>query len=134
MEIGDRLFSKSKLIYHPKRSLKKIWSNPNFRLINPLNSKIGKASKFLIENINPKVRELSSVNQCQDSEAVISWFKKIKNKSKCIIMKFDIIFLVLKICYLQKSITQKVLLISAVIKQPLCTQENLFFSVVQMCG
>ena len=36
---------------------------------------------MFIENINTKVRELSSVNQWQDSDAVINWFKNIKNKS-----------------------------------------------------
>ena len=35
----------------------------------------------------------------------------------------------------QQSIIEKILLISAMAKQrPLCTLENLFFSVVQMCG
>ena len=51
---------------------------------------IGKASKLLIENINTKVRELSSVNQWQDSDTAINWFKNIKSKSKCIFMQFHI--------------------------------------------
>ena len=56
-------------------------SNQKWRLINPAKSEIARASKLFIENINTKVRELSSVNQWQDSDAVINWFKNIKNKS-----------------------------------------------------
>lgn len=53
-------------------------------------SKIGKANKFFIKNVNRKVRELLSVDQWQDSDAVISWLKNIKNKSKCMFMQSDI--------------------------------------------
>ena len=35
-------------------------------------SKIGKANKFFIKNVNRKVRELLSVDQWQDSDAVLS--------------------------------------------------------------
>lgn len=53
-------------------------------------SKIGKANKFFIKNVNRKVRELLSVDQWQDSDAVISWLKNIKSKSKCMFMQSDI--------------------------------------------
>ena len=82
--------------------------------------------------MNTKVRELSSVNQWKDSDAVINWFENIKNKSKCISMQFDIEefypliskALLLKATDYTKGFEQR----------PLCTQENLFFSVVQICG
>ena len=57
---------------------------------NPAKSKIGKASKFFIENINAKVREMSSVNRWRDTDSVITWFESIKNKIKCISMQYDI--------------------------------------------
>ena len=44
----------------------------------------------LVENVDTKFTELPSVNQWQDSDAVINWLKNIKNKRKCIFMQFDI--------------------------------------------
>ena len=46
---------------------------------------------MFIENINTKVRELSSVNQWQDSGLVISWLKKYQEaKQMQFFMQFDI--------------------------------------------
>ena len=42
------------------------------------------------EKLNSKVRDLSLVNQRQETSTVINWFRKIKNKKKCIFMQFDI--------------------------------------------
>ena len=44
----------------------------------------------LVENVDTKFTELPSVNQWQDSDAVINWLKNIKDKRKCIFMQFDI--------------------------------------------
>ena len=49
-----------------------------------------KISKYFLEQVNSKVRDLSSVNQWQETSTVIQWFKNIKNKKKCIFMQFDI--------------------------------------------
>ena len=65
-------------------------SNPKCRLINPAKSEIGKISKFFIENINEKVRNISSVNQWRDTDTVVPWFKNIKNIDKCVFMQYDI--------------------------------------------
>ena len=51
---------------------------------------MGKISKYFLEQLNSKVRDLSSVNQWQETSTVINWFKNIKNKKKCIFMQFDI--------------------------------------------
>ena len=51
---------------------------------------MGKISKLFIENINTKVRSFSTVHQWKDTDAVINWFKNIRNKRKCISMQFDI--------------------------------------------
>ena len=58
--------------------------------MNPAKSESDKVNKLFIKNINSKVRELSSVNQWQDSDPVINWFKNMENKSKSIFMHFDI--------------------------------------------
>ena len=63
-------------------------SNPKCRLINPAKSKIEKISKYFLEQLNSKVRDLSSVNQWQETSTIINLFKNIKNKKKCIFMQF----------------------------------------------
>ena len=47
-------------------------------------------SKYFLQQLNSKVRDLSSVNQWQETSTVINLFKNIKNKKKCIFMQFDI--------------------------------------------
>ena len=68
----------------------KIITNRECRLINPVKSEIGKISKYFLQQLNSKVRNLSSVNQWQETSTVINWFRNIKNKKKCIFMQFDI--------------------------------------------
>ena len=51
---------------------------------------MGKISKYFLEQLNSKFRDLSSVNQWQEASTVINWFKNIKNKKKCVFMQFDI--------------------------------------------
>ena len=53
-------------------SSKDFQSNPNCRLINPPKSEIGKVSKLFIQNINTKVRDISSVNQWKVTNSVIT--------------------------------------------------------------
>ena len=64
-------------------------SNPKCWLIHPAKIEIGKISKLYIENINTRVRSLSAVHPCKDTDVVISWFKNIQNKRKRIFMQFD---------------------------------------------
>ena len=66
----------------------KFSSNPRCRLINPAKSENGKISGHFLQQLNSKVRDLSSVNQWQ--ETVINWFKNMKSKKKCIFMQFDV--------------------------------------------
>ena len=65
-------------------------SYPKCGLINEWKIETGKVGKLFIEDINIKVRELSSVNQWQDSDSVTNWFENIKNKAKQMFMQFDI--------------------------------------------
>ena len=51
---------------------------------------IGKISKYFLEHLTFQVRDLSSVNQWQETSTVINWFRNIKNEKKCIFMQFDI--------------------------------------------
>ena len=60
------------------------------RLINPAKSEMGKISKCILDRINVKVREETKFLQWRNTNSVIKWFKKIKNKKKCKFLKFDI--------------------------------------------
>ena len=64
-DIAERVdcFAKSNAFITLKDHKENFQSNPKCRLINPAKSEIGKVSKFFIENITTKVRDISSVNQ-----------------------------------------------------------------------
>ena len=64
-------------------------SNSKWFWINPEKSEIGKTSKHFLEQLN-KIRVLSLVNQWRETSTVTNWLKNIKNKKKCIFMRFDI--------------------------------------------
>ena len=51
---------------------------------------MGKISKYFLKQLNVKARDLSSVNQWQETSTLINWFKNIKNKKEYIFMQFDI--------------------------------------------
>ena len=51
---------------------------------------MGKISKYFLKQLNVKARDLSSVNQWQETSTLINWFKNIKNKKESIFMQFDI--------------------------------------------
>ena len=65
-------------------------SIPKYHLINSVKSEIGKICKYFSQQLNSKVRDLSSVNQWQETSTVINWFENIKSKKKCIFMQFDV--------------------------------------------
>ena len=51
---------------------------------------MGIVSKHYIDQKNKSVREKLNVNQWRNTQAVITWFKNIKNKSSSSFIKFDI--------------------------------------------
>ena len=59
-------------------------------LINPFKSDIGKISKSILDRVNQSLRNKLQFNQWKNSENVINWFKKIKNKNNCVFIKFGI--------------------------------------------
>ena len=60
------------------------------RLINPPKSDIDKIRKSILDRVNQNLRKKLQFNQCKNSENVIDWFKKIKNKNNYVFIKFDI--------------------------------------------
>ena len=53
-------------------------SIPKCHLINSVKSEIGKISKYFSQQLNSKVRDLSLVNQWQETSTVINWFENKK--------------------------------------------------------
>ena len=47
-------------------------SNPKCRLIKPVKREIGKINKYFLEQLNSKVRDLSSVNLWHETSTVIN--------------------------------------------------------------
>ena len=72
--IADRVdcFAKPNAFVTLKDHKENCKSIPKCAYINPAKSEIGKVSKLFIENINTKVREMSSVNQWRDTDFVIT--------------------------------------------------------------
>ena len=66
-------------------------NNPKWRLINPAKSKLRIVSKHYIEEINKNIRKAINVNQWRNTQEVMLWFKRIKNKEKSSFTKFDIV-------------------------------------------
>ena len=91
-ELSERVdcLAKSNAFISLKDHKPNLNSNPKHRLINLAKSEIGKNSKYFLQQLHSKVRDLSSVNQWQENSTVINWFKNIKNKKKYIFMQFDI--------------------------------------------
>ena len=57
------------------------------RLINPSKSDLSKISKSIFDRINQNLRNKLQFNQWKNSENVIDWFKKIKNKNNYVFIK-----------------------------------------------
>ena len=60
------------------------------RLINPSKSDIEKLSKIILDKINSDVLSSVQVNQWKNSQAVVEWFKNIRNKNNASFIVFDI--------------------------------------------
>lgn len=69
---------------------------PNFqnklqtRLINPAKNELGRLSKTIVTRWNKQLKNISNLEQWHDTNTVIEWFKRIKGKSACVFMIFDI--------------------------------------------
>ena len=48
-------------------------------------------SKHCIEKINKNIRKTTNMNQWQNTQAVITWFKSIENKRSSSYIKFDMV-------------------------------------------
>ena len=113
-------------------------NNPKCRLINPAKLEIVIVSKHYIDHINKSIREKLNVNQWRNTQAVITWFKNIKRKSRSSFIKFEIVDfypsiskeLLLKAINFAKSITP----IRTCSLKLYCILVKHFYSIKTMCG
>lgn len=66
-------------------------NKPTCRLINPTKSEIGKVSKQMLDSINSAIIDQTHNNLWKSTSSVISWFKKIEDKSLHNFIIFDIV-------------------------------------------
>ena len=60
------------------------------RLINPSKSSIEKISKVILDRINEKIISSVTMNQWENTSAVLKWYNRIPNKTQCSFIQFDI--------------------------------------------
>ena len=63
---------------------------PSVRTLNPTKPDIGKISKKILDEKINVIRQMTNLNQWQNTKAAINWFKKIKNKKKAKFILFDV--------------------------------------------
>ena len=59
-------------------------------MVNPCKSELGKISKMILEKAKKYLVDLLCLNQWNNSDMVINWFRSIKNKSQCAFVQLDI--------------------------------------------
>ena len=58
--------------------------------VKPIKSKLGKAAKIIVENINTNVKEKLHCNQELNTLHIMDWLQNIDNKENCVFIQFDI--------------------------------------------
>ena len=59
-------------------------------MLNPIKSKLGKAAKIIVENINTNVKEKLHCNQEINTSRIMDWLQNIDNKENCVFIQFGI--------------------------------------------
>ena len=65
-------------------------NNPKTRLINLVKNEISRLSKSILDKINNKIRNTTSLNQWKDKSEVINWFNEKEERSNHTFTVFDI--------------------------------------------
>ena len=55
-------------------------NRPTTRLLNPAKNEIGRTRKHILQNISTTLSEKIKVNEWENTESGINWFKNIPNK------------------------------------------------------
>ena len=65
-------------------------NKPTCRLLNPTKPELGRISKKKLENIVKVVTSETRANLWKNTQAVITWFEGISNKSNAVFIQFDV--------------------------------------------
>ena len=90
LELEDRIEKMQKSECYVTVKHKEDFPHKICQLINPSKSDIGKLSKIILDKINSDVLSSVQVNQWKNSQAVVEWFKNIRNKNNASFIVFDI--------------------------------------------
>ena len=92
LDIDDRLFrtSEQECFIKLKDHKSNFRENPKVRTLNPAKPELGKVSKQILDKKIEIIRKKSNLNQWKNSQAVINWFKNLKNKKKLKFIIFDV--------------------------------------------
>ena len=64
---------------------------PNFRLINPAKTQIGKISKQILKKLNKEIRSATELQQWRSTDQTLDWFKNLKDKGDLKFIQLDIV-------------------------------------------
>ena len=92
LDIEDRVFKTSQqdAFITLKDHKDNFRNNPQVRTLNPAKPEIGRVSKVILEKKIEQVRKTSSLKQWKNTDAVIGWFKSLKDKKKLSFIIFDV--------------------------------------------
>ena len=65
-------------------------NHPIVRLINPAKNELGRISKLILDKINKKISQQFELNQWENTDIGLDWFKQIKSKHLYKFATFDI--------------------------------------------
>ena len=104
LELADRIdvTAKNEAFVTLKDHKPNFNNKPSCRLINPTKSEIGKISKQILEKINYQIKNATKFNQWKNTDEVINWYNKIRNKPSYSFICFDV-------CEFYPSITEELL-------------------------
>ena len=93
LELEDRVFETTqRQCFATVKDHKENFPNKvTARLINPMKPESGKISKNILENINNTIRSKTGLNQWKDTDDVLNWFEKIKNKRNKSFIQVDVV-------------------------------------------
>ena len=65
-------------------------TTPEYRLINPAKTQIGRVSKIIVQDICASLRLALNINQWRITKDCIKWFEEYDKNDRCSFIKYDI--------------------------------------------
>ena len=92
LDIQDRIFKTSQqdCFVTLKDHKENFNENPEVRTLNPAKPELGRVSKKILDSKIKKIRELSMLNQWENTYSVLDWFESLENKKNLSFIIFDV--------------------------------------------